>query len=127
MHDACDLGVARIDRLNLTLHLDRRCRRAHPELRVHGAGLANEKLDALLHVDFKSFARDGKIVRTDGQVGKAVNPRISGNDLPCETSVGGDDLDFRVGNARPARIRHGSIKVGPADLRHAGDGPYKTQ
>jgi hypothetical protein len=40
--------MVRFERLNCRLHLDPLYGRAHLELRVYGAGLANEKRDSLL-------------------------------------------------------------------------------
>jgi hypothetical protein len=65
----------------------------------------------------------GEIVLPYWQAADAVNPTDPAGGLPRETSVNRDDLDFRTGNARPARVRHLSVEVGPVDLRCAAGVP----
>src|SRR5437899_9818773 len=113
--------------MSYTLHFDRGRGHAHRELRVYRAVLANGKLDPFLCVSLESLGRDREIVIPYWQAVDAVNSTVPGGGLPVETSVGRDDLDLRVGNGRPTRLRHGSIKVGTAGLRLGADGPSRTQ
>ena len=90
-------------------------------------GLANEKLDADVHVGLKSRMGDDETVLTYWHAADAVNSTGPGESRPCETGVSLDELDFRIGNPRPARVRHGSIQIGPVNLRHAVDCPQEAQ
>jgi len=114
--DGPDFGVALIDLLGRSLHVDTRRKCADLEPGIHGARLPDEELNALHRDGPESFVREGEIVRTDGHVVDAVIAGRAGLDGSREACLAGNKGDLRTGNQRAAGIGDGAVDVGPVNL-----------